>query len=253
MKRLTTLVAVVLMLLTAGTMKAQHYGIVFGELEVDESNASDIFGDGLASYDAAQNKLILCDGFDYHLSHGLVTINTGRAFHVVLKGKALMVASVDCGDPMVMETEDEGLLQITSNISGSALKCESLTLMSGVTLDLLSRNSQKDMYALDCMELTANKAVLYAEVTTAELAVHINKMTLNDCWMQKPRGGSVNDAYGGICYADGLPAKQVRIIVEGYGLEEIVEPSPWTMKTFENGRIVIIQDGKKYDVTGRKL
>ena len=78
-------------------------------------------------------------------------------------------------------------------------------------------------------------------------------MTLNDCWMQKPRGGSVNDAYGGICYADGLPAKQVRIIVEGYGLEEIVEPSPWTMKTFENGRIVIIQNGQKYDVTGRKL
>ena len=253
MKRITVWMAVVALLLTTGVLNAQHYGIVFGELEVNEANASDIFGDGLAAYDAAQNMLILCDGFDYHLSHGLVSINTGRTFRIVLKGKAVMVASVECADPVVMEAADAGLLYITSNISGSALKCESLTLMPGMTLDLLSRNSQIGMYALDCEELTINKAVLYAEVTTAELAVHIAQMTLNDCWMQKPRGGSVNESYGGICYADGLPAKQVRIIVEGYGVEEMMEPSQPIMKVFENGSIVIIKDGKKYDVNGRAL
>ena len=93
MKRFTLMMAVLVMLVTAGALKAQNYGIVFGELEVTEANAADIFGDGMASYDVATNKLVLQDGFTYSLSHDLVTINTGREFHIVLEGSAAMVAS----------------------------------------------------------------------------------------------------------------------------------------------------------------
>ena len=241
------------MLMTATPLVSQNYGVVFGDLEVTAENAADIFGDGMASYDVEGNGLVLRDGFGYNLSHGLVEIHTGNEFHVVLEGNAKFAASISSDDPIVVETVGDGYLKITSNISGSALKCKSLTLQPKVFLDLLSRNSQNNMYALDCEELTVNAAILHAEVTTAELAVHTSVMNLKECWLQKPRGGGLNDSYGGICYADGLPAKQVRIIVEGFGVEEILQPEPQVEKVFENGSIVIIKDGKKYDITGREL
>lgn len=247
--------AVVALFMTATVARAQSYGIVFGELEVTAANADDIFGDGMASYDPTYNMMVLQDGFEYHLSHGLVTLNTGRELRIVLEGEATMVASVDSGDPILVEAVDEGGLKITSNISGSALKCQSLKVMPNVFLDLLSRNSQSEMYALDCEELTVSAAVLHAEVTTAQLAVHTQTMTLNECWLQKPRGGGVNDTHGGICFADGAPAKIVRIEVVGYGVNEMEEPVNGNAveKVFEDGQVVIIKDGKRFDVTGREL
>ena len=253
MKKLTLFIAVVALLMAATSLQAQNYGIVFGELEVTEVNAADIFGDGMASYDAAGNMLVLQDGFEYHLSHGLVTINTGRPFRIVLEGDAIMVASIESGDPVVVEAVDEGVLKITSNISGSALKCQSLTVQPSVLLDLLSRNSQDEMYALDCKDLTVNQAIVYAEVTTAQLAVHVETMTLNESWLQKPRGGFVNTIWGGICFGDGTTAKIVRIIKEGFGINEIEAPEQQVLKVFEDGHIVIEKDGKRYDVTGREL
>lgn len=256
MKRFTLMMAVLVMLVTAGALKAQNYGIVFGELEVTEANAADIFGDGMASYDVATNKLVLQDGFTYSLSHDLVTINTGREFHIVLEGSAAMVASIDCNDPIAVESVDEDLktLKITSNISGSALKCQKLTVKPHVFLDLISRNSQINMYALDCEELMVDGAMFFAEVTTAELAVHTNVLTLNDCYLRKPAGGGVNADHGGICYADGTPAKLVRITVNGEGLDEIEVPEQsFVKKIFEKGQMVIVKDGHRYDLTGREL
>ena len=251
MKKLMVL-AVMAVFMAVTPAGAQNYGIVFDELEVTANNADDIFGDGMASYNEAENMMVLQDGFEYHLSHGLVTINTSRPFRIVLEGNAVIVASIESGDPIVVEAVDEGVLNITSNISGSALKCQSLTVNSGMTVNLLSRNSQNDMYALDCEELVVNGATLYAEVTTAQLAVATHRMTLNNCWLNKPRGGFVNDIWGGICFGDGLPAKIVRIISEGFGLNEIEAPAQDVEKVFEDGRILVIKDGNRYDVTGRK-
>lgn len=255
MKRLMITMAVMAVFMAVTPAVAQSYGIVFGELEVTEANASDIFGDGTAWYDAEQNKMVLQDGFIYRLSHDFVTINTGREFRIVLEGTAEMSASVDCGDPIVVEAVDEGVLKITSNISGSALKCQKLTVMTGVMLDLLSRNSPSDMHALDCDELIVNAAVIHAEVTTAQLAVAAKSMTLNNCWLQRPAGGGVNANYGGICFADGTPAKFVRIIAEGYGLQEgnVPDQNAQVEKLYEDGRIVIVKDGKRYDITGREM
>ena len=109
------------------------------------------------------------------------------------------------------------------------------------------------MYALDCKDLTVNQAIVYAEVTTAQLAVHVETMTLNESWLQKPRGGFVNTSWGGICFGDGTPAKIVRIIKEGFGINEIEAPEQQVLKVFEDGHIVIEKDGKRYDVTGREL
>lgn len=254
MKKLAIVLAVMTVLVAASPLSAFNYGIMFGELAVSPANADDIFGDGMASYNAPENMLLLQDGFEYHLSRGLVTVNTGRSFRIVLEGDATFVASIESSDPIVVEAVDDALLSITSNISGSALKCQSLTVNSGVTMKLLSRNSQNNMYALDCDELTVNEAIFNAEVTTAQLAVATHRMNLNRCWLEKPRGGGVNETWGGICFADGAPAKIIRIIVEGYGVEETEDgQNAKVEKLFEDGRIVIVKDGKRYDVTGREL
>ena len=254
MKRPVLALAVIALLLAAIPMRAQQYGIMFGDLEVTEANASDIFGNGMASYDVNQNTLVLQDGFEYRLSHGLVSIKTGSPFHIQLEGSAQCSASFDIADDLVVEGVEGGCLSIIANISGSALKCEDLNIMPDVTLSLLSRNSQEGMFALQCQTLTVNSAILSAEVTTAQLAVVTKRLVMNGCWLKKPRGGGVNDTWGGICYADGLPAKTVEIVVEGFGLEEMDDPqSVKVEKVFEDGQIVIIKDGKRYDITGREV
>jgi len=249
------MIAVMTLASTTSKMMGQNYGIVFGELEVTSENAADIFGDGLASYSQEQNVLTLQNGFDYHLSHGLVSVNTGRDFTISLEGNATIYAAFECGDALVIESSASDTLKMTSNISGSALKCERLTINDGVCLELLSRNSQEEMYALHCVtDLVIHNASLYAEVTTAQLAVAAENLSLDGCWMQKPRGGGINASHGGICFADGVPAKVVRIIREGYGVGEIGSSTQSNVeKVFEDGQIVIIKDGKRYNVAGQEI
>lgn len=252
-KTILTLVAIVAMTATAS---AQGYGIAFGELEVTAENATNIFGDGTANYDPNLNQLVLQEDFDYHLSKNFVSINTGRDFTIRLAGNAEIYAAVDCSDNLIIETEGHNTLKITANISGSALRCPNLILNDNVTLNLLSRNSSETMHALECTEwLTVNNADLYAEVTTARLAVASEGLTLNDCWLKKPKGGVLNPIEGGICYADGTAAKQVCITREGFGIGENPqeEPQGKVEKRFENGQIVIIKDGKKYNAAGQRI
>jgi len=253
MKRITLFLAVVAM--SVSMAKAQGYGITFGELEVTAENAADIFGNGKAAYDATQNTLTLQDGFNYHLSTNFVTIATGNDFHIRLEGNAEMAASIDCSDNLFIETSEPQTLKITSNISGSALKCPNLTIENNVTLDLLSRNSQDGMFALDCADnLTVNGAILLAEVTTSRMAVATRQLNLNNCWLQKPRGGTVSQVEGGICFGDGIPAKQVRIVVEGFGIDENLNtPTEKVHKVFENGQVLIIKEGKRYNLKGQEI
>lgn len=253
MKKIMILLAVAAMTITAN---AQNYGITFGELEVTAENAADIFGDGKVAYDAEQNTLTFQEGLDYHLSKNFVTIATGRDFHIHLEGNAEMSASVNCSDDLFIESVKPYSLKITANISGSALKCPNLTIENDITLNLLSRNSSSDLHALDCAgTLTVNTAILNAEVTTARLAVAVQDMVLNGCWLQKPKGGIINPAEGGICFSDGIPAKQVHIVIEGFGIEENdgLQQDKQVQKIYENGQIVIIKDGKRYNAKGQQL
>lgn len=257
MNKITKLLSIVVLVCIVQTSKAQeYYGILFNDLEVNSNNANNIFGDGLASYIPAENTLVLRDGFDYHLSRGYVNITTQNNFTIRLEGDAEITAAVKSEDNISIEASEDCILKITSNISGSALKCPNLTIGSGVTLDLLSRNSSNDMHALECNgNLIVNEAILLAEVTTARLAVKAQSMTLNGCWLAKPKGGRINPVEGGICYADGIAAKIVKITTIGYGIDENTgDGSANTVKkVFENGQIVIIKDGKKYNIAGQEF
>lgn len=260
MKKIFTTASIIALVLAfcaiSQTAKAQSYGVVFGDLEVTEANAGDIFGDGMAAYDPELNLLMLQHDFNYHLSHGKVTINTGNDFTIMLLGRAEIYACVESEDPIVLASDKGDTLKITSNISGSALKCKSLFIPKDFCLDLLSRNSQNDMYALDCgKDLVVNEGYLFAEVTTADIAVKTSDLTLTGSYLLKPRGGNVNSSWGGICFADGTPAKTVWIVPNNYNTvdEHDVQVESSVQKVFENGHIVIIKDGKRYNVMGQKL
>ena len=193
-----------------GLVQAKNYGLLFGEKEVTSKNAKNIFGDGKASFDASSNTLVLKEGFAYSLSKGLVEWNTGQELHIRLEGDAIIKAAVKSADNIVIEGVYQ--LNIISNISGSALECPSLELSEGVTLDVLSRNSQEGMYALKCANITVHDATLAAEVTTAHWAIETHELMLDGCWMEKPKGGYADRKKGYVCFGDGTPAKRVRII-----------------------------------------
>ena len=188
-------------LLTAMTVQAKGSGI-----------PSEIFKNGKVKYEKSTNTLILEDGFKYSLGKGLVVFETGKDLRLLLKGNAEFKAALVFKDNLIIEASQPAVLAVTSNISGSAIECPNLTVKENVDLQLLSRNSQEGMHALKCHgTLDVQKALFRAETTTANLSVKVKELSLDKAVMEKPKGGIVNDQWGGICYGDSLPAKIVRI------------------------------------------
>ena len=172
----------------------------------------EVLNNGKVQYDPSTNTLVLEDGFSYGVSKGPVVFSAGRDLHILLKGNAKFKASLVFEDPVIIDSEGDYTLSVTSNISGSAVQCPELTVNKKAKLSLLSRNSQKDMYALSCPVITVNGGTLLAEVTTAPIAVETDLLNMTDCWLAKPKAGKVNRQKRCICFKDGLPAKYVRII-----------------------------------------
>ena len=190
-----------MLLATAMTVQAKGNGI-----------PSEIFKNGKVKYEKSTNTLILEDGFKYSLGKGLVVFETGKDLRILLKGNAEFKAALVFKDNLIIEASQPAVLSVTSNISGSAIECPNLTVKENVDLQLLSRNSQEGMHALKCHgTLDVQKALFRAETTTANLSVKVKELSLDKAIMEKPKGGIVNDQWGGICYGDSLPAKIVRI------------------------------------------
>ena len=190
-----------MLLATAMTAQAKGNGI-----------PSEIFKNGKVKYEKSTNTLILEDGFKYSLGKGLVVFETGKDLRLLLKGNAEFKAALVFKDNLIIEASQPAVLSVTSNISGSAIECPNLTVKENVDLQLLSRNSQEGMHALKCHgTLDVQKALFRAETTTANLSVKVKELSLDKAIMEKPKGGIVNDQWGGICYGDSLPAKIVRI------------------------------------------
>lgn len=169
---------------------------------------------GKVKYDKSTNTLVLEDGFRYSLGKGLVVFETGKDLHLLVKGNAEFRASLVFKDRVIVDSEGDVTLSITSNISGSALQCPALVVNKGAKLELLSRNSQEGMYALSCSDIMVNGGTLLAEVTTAFLAIETSRLDLNGSWLEKPKGGIVDAEKRCVCFGDGTPAKRVRITPE---------------------------------------
>ena len=189
------------LLLTAMTVHAKGSGI-----------PSEIFKNGKVKYEKSTNTLVLEEGFKFSLGKGLLVFDTGKDLRILLKGNAEFKAALLFKDNLIIEAAKPATLSVTSNISGSAVECPNLTVKENVDLQLLSRNSQEGMHALKCHgTLKVSKALFRAETTTANLSVKVKELSLDKVRMEKPKGGIVNDRWGGICYGDSLPAKIVRI------------------------------------------
>lgn len=191
------------LMMAATTMFAANKGI-----------PSEILKDGKAKYLKSTNTLVLEEGFLFRQGKGLVVFNTGKDLRILLKGNAEFRAALDFKDKVIMDSEGDYKLSVTSNISGSALKCPALIVNKNVKLELISRNSQDGMYALDCKDITVNGGTILADVTTAYMAVKTMQLNLNGSWLEKPKGGIVDAEKGCICFGDSLPAKRVRITPE---------------------------------------
>lgn len=194
---------VVALVLFAMTAQAKGAGI---PLEVLKA--------GQVKYEKSTNTLILEEGFRYSLGKGLVIFETGKDLRILLKGNAEFKAALVFKDNLIVDSEGEHTLSITSNISGSALQCPALTVNKNAKLELLSRNSQEGMFALSCPLITVNGGTLLADVTTAFLAIETTQLNLNGSWMEKPKGGIVDAEKRCVCFGDGTPAKRVRITPE---------------------------------------
>lgn len=180
----------------------------------DNGIPSEIFKNGKVKYEKSTNTLVLEDGFMFSLGKGLVVFETGKDLHILLKGNAEFKAALVFKDNLIIETAQPAKLSVTSNISGSALQCPSLTINKDATVSLLSRNSQEGMYALSCEAITVNAATLIAEVSTANLAIVTKELNLNGSRLEKPKGGVVDTEKACICLGDGMPAKRVCITPE---------------------------------------
>ena len=194
---------VVALVLFAMTAQAKGAGI-----------PSEVLKAGQVKYEKSTNTLILEEGFRYSLSKGLVIFETGKDLRILLKGNAEFKAALVFKDNLIVDSEGEHTLSITSNISGSALQCPALTVNKNAKLELLSRNSQEGMFALSCPLITVNGGTLLADVTTAFLAIETTQLNLNGSWMEKPKGGIVDAEKRCVCFGDGTPAKRVRITPE---------------------------------------
>ena len=84
---------------------------------------SEIFKDGKVKYLKSTNTLVLEDGFLFRQGKGLLVFNTGKDLHLLLKGNAEFRASLVFEDKVVIDSEGDHKLSVTSNISGSAVKC----------------------------------------------------------------------------------------------------------------------------------
>lgn len=175
---------------------------------------SEVLKAGKAKFDKASNTLVLEDGYHFRLSKGLVVFNTGKDLRILLKGNAEFRAALVFEDKVIIDSEGDYKLSVTSNISGSAIKASALVVNKKAKLDLLSRNSQDGMYALDCPDITVNGGTLLAEVTTTNIAVKTTQLNFNGSRLEKPKGGIVNAEKGCICFGDNIPAKNVRITPE---------------------------------------
>ncbi len=194
---------VVALVLFAMTAQAKGAGIL-----------SEVLKAGKVKYEKSTNTLILEEGFRYSLGKGLVIFETGKDLRILLKGNAEFKAALVFKDNLIVDSEGEHTLSITSNISGSALQCPALTVNKNAKLELLSRNSQEGMFALSCPLITVNGGTLLADVTTAFLAIETTQLNLNSSWMEKPKGGIVDAEKRCVCFGDGTPAKRVRITPE---------------------------------------
>lgn len=175
---------------------------------------AEVLNAGKVKYEKFTNTLVLEDGFRYSLGKGLVVFETGKDLRILLKGNAEFKAALVFKDKLIIDSEGEHTLSITSNISGSAMQCPELTVNKDAKVELLSRNSQDNMFALSSPVITVNGGTILADVTTAFLAIETTQLNLNGSWMEKPKGGIVDAEKRCVCFGDGTPAKRVRITPE---------------------------------------
>ena len=260
----------------------------FCDVEVTGRNAADIPVEnvlsGKASYDKATATLTL-NGF----KNEAVTTTDGVAnmtkdLNIKLIGENILGASVAIETSYNLIVEGPGSLQINGGDNTAAIQLATsseLTIKNGASVEVNGYAGIKSDATIDCMEmgmdpgdaepssndaavLTINNASLHVKSTDEGAVFGFREANLTDAKVEEADVEFVFDCLEGSSspatfgfYSNTLSdyAKEVTIVKTGATAVENIQTQPASdsKKVIENGQVVILREGKRYNLLGAEM
>ena len=250
------------------------YNLYVAGTRVTSENASDILGDGAASYDASAKTLTISGNITAPDNNtpcieseiNNLTINVAAAAmlsayektiyldgNTTITGSALLTLSAT--KALVNEYDECSAIYAKNNlhVSGAKLSIDGDFYCSGslnITNSTLSTN-----YTI--FGGGNEMAVTNSTVTIAQGSIlGFGSLTLTDCYLKIPEGGYYDSSNKKLVNAKGAGVSGVEIVATGKptGVEDIVvTPSDETRKILHNGTLFILRGDKTYTITGQEV
>ncbi len=250
------------------------YNLYVAGTRVTSENASDILGDGVASYDASSNTLTISGNITApddntpcidNSIHNL-TINVASAATLTAYEKTIKIQGITTiiGSAKLTVNETKPIINGTEELPAIYAVVNNLNI-SNANLDV-----NGDFYCSGDLKITnstlstnctifggSEMAVTNSTVTITQGSIMGYKsLTLTDCYLKTPQGGYYDSTYKKLVNAKGAGVSGVEIVATGKptGVEDIfVTPSDETRKILHNGTLFILRGNKTYTLTGQEV
>ena len=252
----------------------QVYDLYINGTQVTSLNASDILGDGAASYDASAKTLTISGNITAPDNNtpcieseiNNLTINVAAAAmlsayektiyldgNTTITGSALLTLSAT--KPLVNEYDECSAIYAENNlhVSGAKLSIDGDFYCSGslnITNSTLSTN-----YTI--FGGGNEMAVTNSTVTITQGSIlGFGSLTLTDCYLKTPQGGYYDSSNKKLVNAKGAGVSGVEIVASGEptAIEDVRIDSEKAQKLLHNGTLYILRpDGKVYTLQGQEV
>jgi hypothetical protein len=191
----------------------QAYDLVIAGKRVTSLNASDILGDGAASYDASTNTLTVSDDIiatgPYHEGAGVISSIPNLTVQV---SEPATITARECGIFLVNSAIITGasLLTITNNTTNGI----ALEIVKGdVTINAANLSLTGQLKCGSQGILTVNSSTIAISTTSAEGAIYgWGDLMLNGCYLDAPEEGVYDTSDKRVENTDGNAAQTVKIV-----------------------------------------
>ena len=227
---------------------------------VTSENASDILGDGVASYDASSNTLTISGNITApddntpcidNSIHNL-TINVASAATLTAYEKTIKIQGITTiiGSAKLTVNETKPIINGTEELPAIYAVVNNLNI-SNANLDV-----NGDFYCSGDLKITNSTLSTTTVTITQGSIMGYKSLTLTDCYLKTPQGGYYDSTYKKLVNAKGAGVSGVEIVATGKptGVEDIfVTPSDETRKILHNGTLFILRGNKTYTLTGQEV
>ncbi len=249
------------------------YDLYVAGTRVTSENASDILGDGAASYDASTKTLTISGNITAPDNNtpcienviNNLTINVAAAAmlsayektiyldgNTTITGSALLTLSAT--KPLVNEYDECSAIYAENDlhVSGAKLSIDGDFYCSGslnITNSTLSTNYT--IFGGGDMHVTNSTVTI-----TQGSIMGYKSLTLTDCYLKTPQGGYYDSTYKQLVNAKGAGVSGVEIVATGNptAIEDIVvTPSDDTRKLLIDGTLYIVRDGAVFNAQGMRV